>query len=161
MEGIIQKHKPGDKWTDYYKSGLVKRIFNEINDTGWVIHYYENGQIEDSLFSMNNNYAIIGKWNEDGQLIESAGWKNYQYDGEILKYFENGQLRQKANYTNGKVNGKATYYFLSGKVRKIYNYKDSLQDGQQLEYYENGKLHFDTFYKNGVLEGEQKAYDDQ
>ena len=76
MEGIIQNHMPRDKWTDYYKTGFTQRIINKVNDTGWVIHYYENGQIKDSLFGMGEYYATIRHWNEDGQLTQSAGSKS-------------------------------------------------------------------------------------
>ena len=162
MEGVVQNHKPGDKWTDYYKTGFPERIFNKMNDTGWVSHYYENGKIKDSLFSMNGYYLTLGQWTEDGVRIFSAGIKNCQYDGEVIKYYNDGQLMQKAFYSNGKVNGKAFYYYNpSGKVQKEYNFKDSLQEGRNLEYYENGQVQNELSYKNGKLDGEQKGYDEK
>jgi antitoxin component YwqK of YwqJK toxin-antitoxin module len=161
MEGVIRNHKPGDKWTDYYKTGFAERIINNVNDTGWTTHYYENGQIKDSLFGMGKFYLTLGQWNANGQRIFLAGIRNHHYDGEILKYYDNGELMQNAFYSNGKVNGKGFYYWPTGKIQKEYNFIDSLQEGQNLEYYENGKVQNDLLYKNGKLDGEQKAYDEK
>ena len=160
MEGIIRNHKPGDKWTDYYKTGFPERIINHVNDTGWTTHYYENGQIKDSLFVLGDYYLTLGRWNENGQRIYIAGIKNNHYDGENLKFYDDGQLMQKAYYSNGQVNGKGYFYYPSGKIQKEYNFKDSLQEGQNLEYFENGKVQNDMLYKNGKLNGEQKSYDE-
>jgi antitoxin component YwqK of YwqJK toxin-antitoxin module len=41
MAGIVQNHKAGQEWTDYYKSGFVERYFSYKNDTGWLVKYYE------------------------------------------------------------------------------------------------------------------------
>ena len=161
MEGIIENHKPGGQWNDYYSNGRIERVLNLSNDTGWSVHYYESGQIRDSQFWINDVAFVVKEWNEEGFLTHSCGWKNLHFDGESLRYYENGNLWFKANYSNGKVNGQATSYYLSGKIQKIYQFKDSLQDGHQLKYYENGQVQSDQFFKVGKMDGPQRNYDEK
>ncbi len=160
-DGIIQNHKIGDKWTEYYNSGFVKKIFNNIRDTGWEVNYYENGNIEDSMFIMGNKTGkIVKHWYENGQIAHSIGWKNLHYYGELLDYYENGQLRQTIQYGNGNPNGKGTYWYKSGKINGVVHYIDGKITGQQISYFENGQIQISGNMLDGKLDGEQKIYDE-
>ena len=160
MEGIVKNHKAGDKWTDYYKNGFVKRTMDYINDTGQLVHFYENQQIQDSEFAMGEKFATIKHWNKDGQLTYSIGWKNNKYDGDLFDYYDNGQVKMKARFVNGMVEGEAKSWYLSGKIKVIAYFILGAKTGKQIEYFENGQIKADFNMIDGKLDGEQKEYDE-
>jgi len=161
MEGIVKDHKSGDRWTEYYKSGFKQRDCFLVNDTGWCIKYYETEQLEDSMFFMGNTFAVVKHWFENGQLAHSVGWKNNQFDGELLDYYENGQLKQKGFYKKGQFDGQGEYWYPSGKLNGIVNYQNGVTTGRQITYFENGQTQVEAFTVDGKLEGEQKIYNEQ
>jgi antitoxin component YwqK of YwqJK toxin-antitoxin module len=160
-EGLVQNHKPGNRWIEYYNSGSLKKDFNYFQDTGWVVEYYENGRTKDSSFHINDSSLSLRHWYESGQIAQTVGRKNNNYDGLLIDYYENGQIQQTYHYVDGKPDGKTFSYYESGKIKVIENLNNGVKNGQIAIYFENGQIQLDAYMVNGKLDGEQKMYDEK
>jgi antitoxin component YwqK of YwqJK toxin-antitoxin module len=160
-EGIIQNHKFGDKWTEYFKNGNIDHIRDYTRDTGWFTEYYENGKLKDSVYHVNGFGNFVTRyWYENGKLAQLSEWKRGGFNGVNIDYYENGQLKDSGTVVNGKLNGKLIGRFDNGNIKFIANYKEDKKEGKEVVWYKNGDIKGVGYYKNGLLEGEVKRYDE-
>lgn len=121
-EGIIQNHTYGDKWIKYYHNGNKEFTDDYINGTGWEVTYYENGQIQDSIYHQRgfDSGVVLKSWYSNGQISEIADWKGGVSNGAYKKYYQNGQLQKSTFFINGKEEGtsKEWYETLRGIFKK-------------------------------------------
>lgn len=56
----------------FYKSGAIERSWNRVNskDFGRSIYYHENGMVKEVGSYSDSGYELIGKWNEQGEVIK-------------------------------------------------------------------------------------------
>jgi len=111
-------------------------------------------------------------YNDNGQLLDTANYKDGELDGPIEIYYENGQLQTMRNYGAGEYQGPLEIYYENGQLRLKNNYKDGELDGPFEIYYENGQLErrgtylmgegdglAEHYYENGQLSG-RSSYKD-
>ena len=159
-EGIIKNHKFGDKWTQYYENGEIRFVNNFVNDTGWIVNFYETGQLKDSVYHVKGlGDFIIKSWYENGKIEKLNTFNGCGLNGPTKKYYENGQLRNSGTYVNGKWEGIQIQWFEDGQLKAKINCKNDIINGQQIVYHKNGKVNLISNYKNGILSGEVKQYD--
>jgi len=135
-----------------YNSNSKSSINFKSNDTSWLVNYFSNGKIKDSSYRVNGvGDFIIKSWNENGQLIQSFGFKNSNYNGTSLTFYDNGLIKDSAFFVSGKREGICKKWYENGKLKFIDNYKNGKLEGQQILFYENGELQTKAWFKNDTL----------
>jgi antitoxin component YwqK of YwqJK toxin-antitoxin module len=161
-EGIIENHSFGDKWIKYYQNGNIEFVNNFVQDTGWIVNYYESGQIQDSIYHSKGSHDLsIKSWYENGQLKQSNEFNNKGFNGTCLNYYENGQLKDSGLLVNGKREKIGYEWFENGVIKAINNYNHGKLNGRQYTYHKNGKTKTIGNLMNGILSGEVKQYDEK
>lgn len=126
-----------EKTESYYPNGNIKSIwFNKRKNKSerfqtWSmdsisVTYYQNGQIDESLFWVNNN--IIG---------------------EAKYYHENGQIAYIVNYKEGRLNNIVSYFDKNGNELSFGTFKNG--NGDWNKYDDKGNIIKIEVYKNGKL----------
>ena len=156
-EGIVTNHKDGDKWIAYYENGNKEweRDFTK-GDTGWQVHYFENGQKKDSAIYLNDlswgtDVFIVKRWYENGTIARIEHWKNKMANGAAISYYENGQMKDSVFAINGKLEGSGKEWYENGDLKRIFQIKVSKLNGLTKQYYETGKIKEVDFYKNDKI----------
>lgn len=90
-----------EKNTEFYNNGNLKTKVIKYQFLSEVIHFYENGKIQE-----------IGFFDVDGNKT-----------GHWLYYYENGNLMTEASFKNNKKSGKWKTYNQKGKVIVYMKYK--------------------------------------
>ena len=155
------------------------KIIEVQNEAGIIIERYEQntktGQKEGKSESFDDS----------GQLLETAFYKNNQLHGERTLYhingniqaiepyehgtfkgvfkafYENEQLELEGQYAEGMMNGEWKRYYDSGELMEIVTFVENEENGPFTEFYKNGKTKATGQYLNGDNEhGELKLYDE-
>ena len=135
----------------------------------------ENGTILEE-FIVNKDgekHGLYKSFDEEGNVIETAIYKNGKLNGDRNFYFKNGKLELSEHYVedvitgpyvsyyisgqveisfeynNGEVNGLLTKYYESGTIKEEVNMKNNEENGPFKEYYESGQLKWEGQYLNG------------
>lgn len=129
---------------------------NNLTVGKWVL-FNSNGAIS-SLGSFNEKGEKDGIWtwyNKNGDISETASYKNGKPDGEYFYYFENGKVKTHGFYTEGKLNGLFEKFSEKGALLEKYTNVDGNIDGDYLSYYSLGKdfIEYKVPYKNGKIDG--------
>lgn len=160
-EGVIQNHTFGDKWKKYYKNGKLENTRDFVNGIGWIVNYYENGNIKDSIYHTKEfGDFVIKFWYENGNLNESNTFNGNDFNGISKNYYENGQLKGSGEMVNGKRSGIQLQWYETGELKARSNYKNGKIEGQQYTYHKNGKIKTFGTVRNGGLNGEVKQFDE-
>jgi antitoxin component YwqK of YwqJK toxin-antitoxin module len=161
-EGIVHNHRYGDKWTQYFRNGNIKYINNFVNDTGWIVNFYESGKLKDSVYHVSGlDDFTIKSWFDNGNLELSTGFIGNNFNGITKHYYENGQLKDSGSLINGKWAGIQFEWYDDGHLKAKNIYKNGKLDGEQHTYHQNGKPKTIGIVKNGVLSGEVRQYDEK
>lgn len=151
----------------------------ETDDAGNIIAKYTRNK---------EDYAREGlfeAFDEEGNLMEAANYKNDQlhgerkifyangeveaveqfangeYQGNFLGYYEDGALKIAGNYIDNAMSGEWKRYYKNGQTMEVVLFVDNEENGKFIEYHENGNLKTEGFYKNGDNEdGELKIYNE-
>ena len=119
-------------------------------------------------------HGIFSKFNPNGQLMETARYRNDTLDGNRVifyeatgdtnvvetynkgrfegpyrVYYENGKLELEANYVNNVMEGEVHKYYETGELMEVVNFQDNEENGPFKEYYANGNVKTEGFYMNG------------
>jgi len=160
-EGIVQNHKYGDKWTQYYENGEKRYVNNFVNDTGWIVNFYEYGQIQDSVYHVKGLGDFkIKSWYENGNIKQSNEFNGSDFNGTTKDYYENGQMKDSGTVINGEWEGIQLQWSEDGSLQAKNLFKNGKLNGEQYTYHTNGKIKTFGNVKNGVITGEVKQYDE-
>ena len=185
VEGEFKRNKQVGKRTEYYKNGNIKAQSEAINGATWYATFNEQGQILDSVNSINGKLNGLAKyWYPNGQLEAIRYFKDDLRHGNFEFYFDNGQLKQKSRfvndmrqdtvidwyengqlrfirqYENDKRTGAITAWFENGNIKATGAFLNDQKHGEYKEYHENGKSYKEGKYKNGQKSGTWKYYDE-
>lgn len=122
----------------------------------------EQGQLLESAVYSNGKLNGIRKLYKNGILESEETRLEDKYEGPFKAYHPNGKLQIEANYINDIMTGDVKVYYPSGQLKEIVRFADNVEDGPFVEYYENGKLKAEGNYKQSdgaVEDGELKLYD--
>lgn len=157
---IIKNHELGDKSTTYYENGQVKTLRNLFNNTGWITKYYENGNVEDSIYQYRKNELVsVKNWYESGKIKAINSYKSPKPMVAML-FYENGVVKDSGLLVNGLAEGKVVKRFENGQIHFLVHFKNNKPHGLQKEFYDNGKLKFEVNMNNNVPDGELNGYDE-
>ena len=150
-------------------------LFIACQPNGPVVEVYNEGVLYES-YQINEDSLMHGEYNrfyKEGNLAESAGYKNGKLNGirtifyhngtkeieEIYKmdsldgsyksYYPSGELEFKCEYVNNKIQGKSYKYYESGQIMEEVLFKDNEENGPFVEYYDNGEIEWKGSYLNG------------
>jgi antitoxin component YwqK of YwqJK toxin-antitoxin module len=138
------------------KSDVYAQQKNKINNNGYNIFYYPNGNIS-SEGTMKNGKPE-GYWKtyfESGILKTEGNRINFLLEGNWKFYKENKLLEKEINYENNKKEGWSIWFNDSNKVIKKEYYINDLKDSLTIFYYENktDKIFKTVPFKKGIEEG--------
>lgn len=122
----------------------------------------EQGQLLESAVYSNGKLNGIRKLFKNGILESEETHVDDKYEGPFKAYHPNGKLQIEANYINDIMTGDVKVYYPSGQLKEIVRFADNVEDGPFVEYHENGKLKAEGNYKQSdgaVEDGELKLYD--
>ena len=88
----------------------------------------------------------------NGQLIESATYKDGKLEGLRENWYENGKLNSRVTYKDGKLNGLYETWYDNGQQLLRANYKDDKLDGLRESWHSDGQPWAKVNYKDGVVE---------
>ncbi len=170
---------------EYFKNGNIKAQYGQNGNYNWQTTYSENGQIIDSVNTLNGKLNGISKqWYPNGNLEYIQTFKNDSLTGYFCSYHENGQKRQEGKrwqeladdtlidwYSNGQIKAKRYYekglkqgpyyhWFESGEIQVEGSFIDDKKNGLYQEYYENKRLKKKGNFSNGVKIGKWEFYDE-
>ena len=149
------------------------------NDAGIVIERY----VQNIATTKKEGKSEL--FDDNGQLLETAFYKNGQLEGERILYhangaiqaiepyengvfkgdfqafYENKQLELTGKYENGMMNGEWKRYYDSGELMEIVTFVENEENGPFIEYYKNGKTKAAGTYLEGDNEhGELQLFDE-
>ena len=157
---------------EYYKSGHLKYKYTKKNKNleGEYLHFFKNGQIDDSSYFENGHYNGTNKlYNKKGKLIREERFKHdtllYIRD---IHYYKNGNMYFE-RYLSFNSDSLKTFPFLNSKVASLsprlnWNVELSVKNlkstGKYIEYFKSGKLSSEIPLINNISEGIGKGYYD-
>lgn len=132
--------------------------------------FYRNGkEIAEATVSANGTtLEVLGtipdgdvkEFNENGQVILEAVYRNNKPNGELKRYNDAGQLISQETYVDGVLNGPAQYfqYQQEEKTRTDCEYKNAQLHGRRVMYYPDGKIKAEENFRYGKLRGPRTTY---
>jgi antitoxin component YwqK of YwqJK toxin-antitoxin module len=141
---------------EYHENGNVKYIRNystvvtpsnekKVNQTGWTMHFNEDGKIENKLFYDSLGNRVIHYGYNQGKLGQLFIDKVLE-----INYFPNGKLMSEKLTSNYSIMPFARYYYMNGNIRKIgfQNFENQIYN--TLHFKSNGTFNFasGSFYNN-------------
>jgi len=81
-------------------------------------------------------------------------------EGKSELFDDNGQLLETAFYKNGQLEGERILYHANGAIQAIEPYENGVFKGDFQAFYENKQLELTGKYENGMMNGEWKRYYD-
>ncbi|MFI5236844.1 MAG: TonB family protein [Ignavibacteriales bacterium] len=122
-----------------FKLFITSLIFLSIKINGQtdsVINYYDNGNIESTLYLKDN-----------------------MRDGEAKFYWKNGKLKEELNYSNGRINGLVRRYDENGQLREMFTIENGKREGPTSLFDSTGTYIKDIFYEEGIMVVEKIVLD--
>ncbi|WP_179005847.1 toxin-antitoxin system YwqK family antitoxin [Winogradskyella forsetii] len=122
----------------------TKKIISEGKMDGkrfigeWIF-YHKNSSVK----------MIVENYNDEGLL-----------EGERFVYFKNGELAESANYKNGKLHGESKWFSEKGLLLRHTQYQDGELEGKTINYDANGKKTSEGNYVKSQKKGIWKYYKD-
>lgn len=155
INGIIQKHKPGNIWRAFYDNGSIQIDRRIINDTGYHYEYYEDGKVRQKIIG-----ELLKADDERIRKIEKTiSMDQYHlYNGLFCSYYESGNIMDSTNKKNGLTEGAYISHYESGQIKFIKNETAGVSDGSEIQWYENGNVETKMTLVKGKLEGEQTTF---
>lgn len=112
-----------------------------------TIAFYENGKLEGSFRTFDEQGVLRNKYNYRNDLL----------NGSYELFSSKGSLFEKGTYVNGKKEGESSFFSETGELVKKEQYLHGILHGELTEYYPNGNLSGLWNYYQGVLHGNQKT----
>ena len=130
----------------------LKRIADEAKN-GVVETHYGNGQlIESATYKDGKLEGLRENWYENGKLNSRVTYKDGKLNGLYETWYDNGQQLLRANYKDDKLNGLREEWHRNGNIKLIANYNGGKRDGVFETWHRNGQLWISAIYKDGVVE---------
>lgn len=117
-----------------------------------------NGMILELLGNIPD--GNVKEFNESGQVIMEAVYRNNKLNGEMVHYTDTGEILSRETYEDGVLNGDAHYYQYrnAGKMWADCVYQNALLHGTRKVYYPSGVLKSEENFRYGKLTGNRKTY---
>ena len=149
----IPENHPENGWFRVYWSGetdeyLERRTGVSLEDTGFGLRYeweYKDGERVD---------GISKGWDQDGNLIHTANWKDGELEGWNTHWYENGNKESEVNYKDGKKDGLFTVWYKNGQKKEEGTYKCDYSNKPMTvdtttTWTPDGKVSSELIYKDG------------
>ena len=151
ISGNYVMGSPDGKWEYFYDDGRKKKIEQVVNDTVYLMHYWENDSAQTQTIKDGNGF--IQTFYINGSQKEYYTFEKGLKTGPFYEYTAGRMLSVGGEFLEGKKQGTWVFYSVDGVLEKKVNYsKDSL-DGEYLVFFENGDTLTGGFYKNGLKNG--------
>ncbi len=172
-----------DTCIDYFRNGQISMYGIYRNDTSWIEHYYENGQISHKGMSLKGRREGADTiWYDDGIVKEVRFYLNDLLQGKhelyypsgsprlvayniqgveegyFIEYHENGRFAITWNVINGKKDGVYVRYYSNGNVHIKGTSVRGKKNGLWVAYYSNGKVAANTNYQNDIMHGKRECF---
>jgi antitoxin component YwqK of YwqJK toxin-antitoxin module len=135
VEGKRLNNQLIDTCIDYFRNGRIRMYGIYRNDTSWIKHYHENGQISHK----GMKFADLS-------------------EGADTLWYKDGTLKEVRFYVKGKRHGESKLYYPSGNLWEVMNYDRGVQDGSFIQFHENGRVDQKFCMVNGQREGVYVQY---
>ena len=114
------------------------------------------------LTACSSKTKMVEVQNEAGTVIERyiKNTATNQKEGKSELFDENGELLETAFYRNGQLHGERTLYHVNGTIQAIEPYENGIFKGIFKAFYENEQLELTGKYVDGTMNGEWKRYYD-
>ncbi len=111
----IEYHENGNiKYKRNYHTVSTASNEKKVNQTGWTMHYNEDGKIENKIFYDSLGNRVIHYSYQHGKLSQLFIDKVLE-----INYFPNGKLMSEKLISNHSNMPFARYYYMNGNIRKI------------------------------------------
>lgn len=164
----------------YHPNGTIKSRQVIASETGVLIQYYENGNIQSKFqFYAKNTFSNGEVFGIKGDFIYDKIQKTYFEEGgvstevivkksfnsskkdysETKKFNTNGSLIEEGIYREGQKDGYFKFYRNDGVLESEGNYYKGERNGIYKTYYEDGiSLDIEARFKNGIGVGMSRKY---
>lgn len=139
------------------------KVFNEKDSISDVTFFASTKKVISK--GQMNGKRFIGQWifyhknSADMMIVE-----NYNNDGllegERYVYFKNGNIAESANYKNGQLHGESKWYSEKNVLLRHATYKGGDLEGKTINYDANGKITSEGHYSNNKKVGIWQYYKD-
>lgn len=102
---------------------VVGLSFNGYGQKNPATELYDNGQVKQDVQSTGKNTAIVKKYDEQGNLVETGIWKNGYKDKSWISYYPDGNIATIGSFENGFREGTWLIFDETGKVKYEINYE--------------------------------------
>lgn len=132
--------------------------------------FYVQGQevAEETVSSNGTIVELLGnipdgdvkEFDENGQVILEAVYRDNKLNGEMVRYKETGEILSRETYEDGVLHGAACYYQYkaAGRAWSECVYQNALLHGPRKVYYPSGALKAEENFHHGKLRGERITY---
>ena len=142
---------PDGKWEYFYDDGRKKKIEKVVNDTIYLMQYWESDSAQTQTIIDGNGY--IQTFYINGNPKEYYTFEKGLKTGPFSEYTAGRMLSVGGEFLEGRKHGTWVFYSSDGILEKKVNYKKDSLDGEYLELFENGDTLASGFYKNGLKSG--------
>lgn len=147
ISGNYMMGSPEGKWEYFYDDGRKKKTEKVLNDTVFLMNYWENDSIQTQTIKDGNGY--IQTFYTNGSKKEYYTFEKGLKTGPFSEYTARGILSVGGEFLEGKKHGTWVFNNLNGILEKKITYKKDSLDGEYLVLFENGDTSTYGIYKNG------------
>ena len=129
---------------------------------GRLIRYDESGnKIEEAFYKNDQLQGQRSLFSPEGYLEVTENYVNGIFSGTYTAFFESGQVMTTGDYVNGTMEGSWKSYYKDGTLKEIVQFSNNEENGPFQEFHPNGKLKAEGTYLDGDQEdGPLKLYDE-
>lgn len=117
--------------------------------------YHDNGSKHEvyPTDKEGKRHGQYQRYNQDGQLFETATYTHGLLDGSRTIYYPDGQVEIEEIYVSDKLHGTYKKFHQNGQLQLTANYEDNVMTGPSKSYYEDGTLKEEILFKNNEENG--------
>ncbi|MBU2928577.1 toxin-antitoxin system YwqK family antitoxin [Winogradskyella psychrotolerans] len=139
------------------------KVFNETDSIAEVTFIASTKKVISE--GKMNGKRFIGPWtfyhkNADVKMIEENYNDDGLLEGERFVYFKNGNVAESARYKNGKLDGESKWFSEKNILLRHTHYKEGELEGKTINYDANGNITSEGDYNNSQKKGIWKYYKD-
>jgi len=135
-----------------YKNEDLFKAFNAVKN-----HLKKGGLFLLDCFNPNIQFIVEGEkdgenseWNEMGELLNQALYKNGKIDGDYYSWYGEGRLREHFQFVNGLKQGLQQWWNENGSLQRKANFVDDKIDGELIQWFDDGEVNLVQHFSKGT-----------
>ncbi len=140
------------------KEGLFFHSDEKTLFSGYYYWNYPSGIMAEEGYLQNGiTNGVVKLYNEDGNLLVEAEYREGKKNGLITTYYPSGHIKAEFTLVNELREGRMRIWYEGGVKKYEAYYKNDMLNGRQIKYFPNGKVNIDCEYKDNLEHGKKSV----